>query len=285
MTYRHSSFFSKSIGAEIHRLTAEPDSGDSGTILALHGLGDHVGCHHKAFELFGDLGYRVEAFDWPGNGKSAGKRGDIPGVKPAINLTREVLEQLPEPPIGFYAHSTGGFIAFPFLSRYAAKIPLQWAWVSSPLLRPTYKQSKAKIVASEILADFVPKLTVPTGVTPSRCFHVSDFDALKIKDEFKDCHSKISVRFGRDLMMWEQRVATAATRLEDPLRLLMTQGDEDTICPPEFAEDLFETIPLADKSFVLLEQIRHEPLREPENHIFLDSVREWLVANPALKPD
>lgn len=280
MTIRHSTFPSRATGREIHRISVPaPKSNSNGIILALHGLGDHIGCHEKAFEIFADLGYGVEGFDWPGNGKSEGRRGDIPGVRPALKLIWEVIESLEEQPVGIYAHSTGGFLALPFLSRYSHKMDLDWVWLSSPLLKPTHNQSKIKIRASDFLADFFPNLIVPTGVKPSRCFHTEGLDLKTCRKEFENCHSKISVRFGRDLMLWENRVATAATRLKDPLRLLFTQGSEDHICPPEFAETLFRSMPLEDKTFVMLDSLRHEPLREPDNGQFLEAVQNWLTEN------
>lgn len=281
MTIRSSIFDSKAIGAEIYRIHVEPEPTHSkpnlGTVLALHGLGDHIHCHDEAFRIFTDKGYRVEGFDWPGNGKSSGKRGDIPGVLPAIELLEEFVDSMEEKPCGIYAHSTGGFLVLPFLAEYQTEHPdLEWLWLSSPLLRPSSKQPKVKIAVSNILADFFPELTVPTGVRPSRCFHISDFDAKNIATHFNNCHARISARFGRDLLYWETHILEAATKLKNPLKLLITQGDEDKICPIQFAEKLFQSIQIESKSFLTLNNLRHEPLREPNNQWFLNSVSKWL---------
>lgn len=279
MTIHSSTLDSKAIGAEIYRISVEPTAGEPslGTVLALHGLGDHIHCHEEAFKMFCDKGYRVEGFDWPGNGKSAGKRGDIPGVAAAIELLEEFVESMEEKPTAIYAHSTGGFLALPFLANYQPKHPeLEWVWLSSPLIRPSHKQPKIKIAISEYLAQRFPELTVPTGVRPSRCFHISDFDVKNIAIHFDNCHSKISARFGRDLLQWESSIIEAATKLENPLKLLITQGDDDKICPLAFAEEVFQSIQIDSKTFLILNNLRHEPLREPENQWFLNSVSEWL---------
>ena len=284
MEIKHSRYLSRVTDSEIHRISVAPDENSTprGTIILLHGLGDHIMTHQKVMSLFSELGYQVEGFDWPGNGESEGNRGDIPGVKPAIELLREVIDLLNEKPVGIYAHSTGGFLIFPFLSRFQKEIPIDWLWLSSPLLRPKNGQPEWKIQLSELVADFFPKLTIGTGVKPSRCYHVSNLDAQAISQKFKGCHSKISVRFGRDLMLWEDLVWEIAADLRDPLKIFFSQGDEDDITPPEFAEQLFQSIPVTDKTFLLMKEIRHEPLREADSHKLLDPAKKWLesVTNP-----
>ena len=282
MTLRHYSFRSKAADAEIHRITAHDENWSReksrGTILALHGLGDHTLCHAKAFEIFSGHGYRVEGFDWPGNGDSEGKKGDIPGVKTAIRLLQEIVASLESPPVAVYAHSTGCFLAMPFLDRYAAKLPIEWVWLSSPLLRPSHGQPKLKIQLSEVLAEWMPKLTVSTGVSPSRCYHVDNRNETMeaSEDSSSKRHTRISLRFGRELLRWEGRVWRSSRCLSDPIRVLLTQGLDDTICRPSHAKEFFKTIPASNKTLSLLEGIRHEPLWEPDNAEFLDIIEQWL---------
>ncbi len=280
MTISYATFLSRVTDSKIHRVTALPDKDKGlGTVLVLHGLGDHIGCHEKAMELFCQQGYLVEGFDWPGNGKSSGKRGDIPGMKNAVKLLREIVESLDQPPVAIYAHSTGAFITLAFWSRYLQYIPLKWLWLSAPLLVPTHRQSKLKIKLAKSLAHCAPKLTLPTGVRPSRCYHVNCLNPVLVAKQFQNCHSRISARFARDLIIWEPRVAQAATQINSSVSVLVTQGDDDTICPPEYAIEMFNTISSEKKTFLSLKGLRHEPLREPDNKDFIDSVGEWLAIN------
>lgn len=278
MIIRTFSYSSKAADEEIHRVVADPEGGArAGTVLALHGLGDHSGCHFKAFELFCDLGYRVESFDWPGNGLSGGRRGDIPGVVPALRLLEEIVASFDRPPRGIYAHSAGGFLALPFVSSHAGEMGLDWIWLNAPLVRPTHNQSRFKVAVSKFLADWAPRLTVPTGVRPSQCFDIGAFHPGVAREMLKDCHTRVSVGFGRDLILWEPKIVRAAASLEDPLQLLLTQGRDDQICPSQFAEDLFATIPLSRKTLIVCDSLRHEPLREPDNAEFLEQARNWLA--------
>ncbi len=246
-------------------------------MIVLHGLGDHIGCHEVAMQMLVKRGYTVEGLDWPGNGQSTGRRGDIPGVRPAMDVIRELIASIDSPIVGLYCHSTGVFLAAAFLTHHRELLPdLEWLWCSSPLLCPSHGQSKLKQLASSVLADWVPEMTVPTGVRPSLCIHISDFDTARIKKVFAGCHSQISVRFGRDLLLWEEQVAEAALTLDDPLRILLTQGEGDRVCPARYAIDWFESMPASDKTIKLFPEIRHEPLREPDNAAFLSAVERWL---------
>lgn len=276
MKIEHGTFRSRATGAEIHRISAVGESCARGTVLAVHGLGDHILCHEKAIELFARSGYRVEGFDWPGNGSSSGSRGSLPGVALAGELIDEFIELLEEQPAGVYAHSTGGFISLPFIAANQERLGLEWLWLSSPLLRPARNQPGWKISLAGFLERSMPNLTVPTGVKPLDCYHTDQIDEEKQAEYDRGCHSRVSLRFANDLIRWEERVLGAALELRDPLEVLITQGSEDRICPPEFARELFSSIPVEKKTFLSLEGLLHEPLREPENRWFIDSVESWL---------
>jgi len=280
MTIRHTTFHSAIMDTKIHRVSALPNKPQGrGTVLVLHGLGDHIGCHEKAMELFCQNGYEAEGFDWPGNGRSSGKRGDIPGVRNAVKLLLEIINSLDQPPVAIYAHSTGAFITLAFLNRYHNRFPLKWLWLSAPLLVPTHGLSRLRLKAAKLLAHFAPKLTIPTGVQPSHCYHINSLNPALIARQLRHCHAKISARFAKDLIIWEPRVALAATQINSPTSVLVTQGDEDTICPPKYALEMFKSISTEKKTYLSLKGLRHEPLREPNNQEFLDSVADWLAAN------
>ena len=73
-----------------------------GDALVLHGLGDHIARHDWAAGLLARAGYRAIGFDWPGNGKSDGVRGDMPTVPETGLFLEEMLEKLPCDPIGIF---------------------------------------------------------------------------------------------------------------------------------------------------------------------------------------
>lgn len=270
-----------SVGTEVSVLRIERGKTErpGRVALVLHGLGDHIGRHEWVLQMLVSAGYDVVGIDWPGNGLSGRKRGDLPSVASVPNLLEEVLEALSIKPDGVMAHSTGGF----FLERVLRNPPpslrhLKWVWFSSPLVDPAHGQPRWKANLAGRVAQWLPDVTVSTGVRPVDCYHVPrDEDPLHFR---AGSHNRITLRAGADLI-----AAAKAPDSADPLHLgfpcLISQGADDEVCPPELALDLFRRIDSHEKTFVLAAGARHEPFREPDAAKFDNAVRSWLRSREA----
>lgn len=262
-----------------------------GGVLMIHGLGDHLGCHEKAARMFCDQGLAAAGVDWPGHGQSFGKRGLSRQVDSLLDLISESLEDLRAriplgSPVGLYAHSAGGFVLLQFLRQQlglgekGVNYPsaFSFVWLSSPLLRPTHGQGLVKIKIGKFLSKIVPGLRLDTGVRSGSCFPPDPETGLYKEDDLK--HHKISLAFGADLMRRGLLVKECAKAFREPLRLLITQGDADTICPAKFSRDFFEevSLPSSHKSYRLLPGVLHEPLNDPGADELLAEVGEWVDA-------
>ena len=151
---------------------------------------------------------------------------------------------------------------------------MEWIWLSSPLLRPDHDQSCWKIWVARNLAKLLPRLTLSTGVHPSDCYHVGPGeDPIYFRE---GSHNRISIRAGLDLIL-------AGEKMDDPqfariaeVHVLITQGTDDTVCPPEFAEEFFHRLPSDKATLILIGGARHEPFRELNRAEMLSGVRSWL---------
>lgn len=251
---------------------------DRGTVLILHGLGDHSGRHDWAAGQVIRAGYRAVGFDWPGNGGSDGIRGDMPLVDDAGGLIEEILTSLGLRPTGVFAHSTGAFLSLPWLATPMPGSPTapRWVWFSSPLLRPSHRQPAWKVAVAKLLARRFPTMTLSNGVHARDCYHTG-FDPFA-ESAFSKAggHHRVSLRFAMSLLDGEAGLLDLASGLRSGLSFLITQGLEDPICPPEFAESLFERLPGGRKAFLVAGGSRHEPFREPDSEAFTNAVRNWL---------
>lgn len=246
-----------------------------GTVIILHGLGDHVGRYAWAIELLSGAGYSVLGIDWPGCGKSSGIRGNLPRVDEAERLVGEMLGKLKINPIGVLAHSTGGFFLTQFLVR---EIPafrdLRWAWFSSPLLDPGHGQNPIKIFAAKLLARVAPTFTLSTGVYPRDCFDTGG--GPRSGNFAEGCHNRISLRFGEDLLDEDQVPLRLAEQIRPSIEVLITQGAADHVCPPVVTEPFVNQLKATSKVFLLFSGARHEPFRESDSASFFNHVRTWL---------
>lgn len=247
-----------------------------GTVLILHGLGDHIGRYGWAIELFRNQGFDVLGIDWPGCGKSSGIRGDLPVLDDACRLVGEILEAYKVAPVGVLGHSTGGFFLTHFLARSLPSFSsVEWAWFSSPLLDPSYGQSVIKITAAKLLAKVMPKFTISTGVYPRDCFHTGGGPGSR---EFAEgVHNRISLRFGENLLDPEKVAVKVVGQIDERISVLLTQGAADHICAPEMAEPFVHGLRTQSKVFLLVAGARHEPFRESESDGFFNQVRAWLT--------
>ena len=247
-----------------------------GTVLILHGLGDHVGRYAWAIELFQEQGFEVLGIDWPGCGKSSGIRGDLPILDDACRMVEEILTALEVTPVGVLGHSTGGFFLTHFLARSLPSFKsVKWAWFSSPLLDPSHGQNVLKIAAAKLLAKVFPKFTLSTGVYPRDCFHTGGGPRARNFDE--GVHNRISLRFGKDLLDPEKMAMKVAGRIDESISILLTQGAADHVCAPEVAEPFVRKLKTREKAFLLVSGARHEPFRETDSDGFFNQVRTWLA--------
>ncbi len=263
------------LGETVYTVFHPTKEASKGTVLILHGLGDHLGRYGWAIDLFSTEGYSVLGIDWPGCGNSSGIRGNLPLVDEAERLVEEILVAQEIKPVGVLGHSTGGFYLAHFLAReLPALVSLKWAWFSSPLIDPMHGQNPVKIFAAKLLAKVIPTFTLSTGVYPRDCFHNGGGPG---SGNFAEgCHNRISLRFGKDLLDEKKVAHDVAAWIHPEIDVLVTQGDADRVCAPELTEPFVHQLKTTAKTFLFIAGAKHEPFREPEATSFFNHLRTWL---------
>lgn len=272
---------------ELHRLWVLPEGQARSWVVFLPGLGDAVERYADWFLWMADRGWGVLAADWPGHGRSGGPRGDIAGMRQCDDLIDACLDTL-EARHGtgrraLWGHSMGGLMAIRQLGR--SPMEWRWTWLSSPLLSPAARTPAWKRQFAPAIARLAPQLPMDTGVRPEHCQHGDTRAKFTAPESF--WHHVVSARFGRALLDEEKRLALISKRIRRDMPLLLTQGEEDPICPlplaRAWAEDLMERgsqIRLATIADGL-----HEPLLDPAHADQVQQIAaDWFetqVANPA----
>lgn len=247
-----------------------------GGVLLLHGLGEHSGRHQSILERFAEHGFYGRTFDWPGHGRSPGRRGHFVSLRQLTHIIDSQCAQLkealePGTPIGLLGHSMGGFWALYYLTRHPEVA--QFAWIGSTLVHPAANASRLKRLSALLLSRFLPAFPLRSGIDPAQCRELSEEgepDPLM--------HRKLTARTGTLLLRAAEAIRRGEHRISPALCLLMTHGSADTVCPPAYSKALFERLTVTEKRYVSLPGALHEPYHGESGLAFFSALDEWIEA-------
>ena len=137
-----------------------------GTVLLVHGLGEHAGRYQEVAAHLRSWGFIVRAYDQQGHGQSAGARGDMlrPGSLQAdlghvIDATRQ-RPHCADRPLVLLGHSMGGLVVARALAEQLRYV--DGAVLSSPALGATPNALQKLLLAT--LPKLLPHLCVDNGL-------------------------------------------------------------------------------------------------------------------------
>lgn len=273
--------YSSASGYQIYRRVWEPIGPLRGGAVFLHGLGDHSGRHDRQLRLFAERGIRCVAFDLPGHGHTPGPRGHVQSLPLLTDLITENLRFLRENspsnvPIGLLGHSMGGFLALHHLVMHPEAAA--FSWISSPLIDPARKASSSKRALAQVIDRVCPKFTLHSGVRRGECKR----DPERIAETRRDplVHRRMSVRLGLLLLQASRELHEHTRTMHPSLRLLLTHGGADRICPAPLSEALFQRLPLREKEYALFPGLLHEPFNDLGKEAVIERLSAWISCLP-----
>ncbi|AMQ17683.1 alpha/beta hydrolase [Thermococcus peptonophilus] len=244
---------------------------ERGWVVLVHGLGEHSGRYGKLISMLNDAGFAVYTFDWPGHGKSRGKRGHT-SVEEAMEIIDSIIEELCEKPF-LFGHSLGGLTVI----RYAETRPdkIRGVVASSPALAKSPKTPGFMVALAKVLGRIAPSLTLSNGIDPNLLSRNPDAVKRYIEDPL--VHDRISTKLGMSIFKNMELAHREADRIKVPILLLV--GTADVITPPEGSRKLFEELKVKDKEIKEFEGAYHEIFGDPEwGEEFHRTIVEWLIA-------
>ena len=267
-------------GCTLYRQVFRPEGTPVGGMLMIHGLGDHLHRYGALGRFFAERGILGVGVDFPGHGHSPGQRGHLPGWDPLVELLDDLVLQLrtdlpDHADLGLFGHSFGAFLGIDYLARRPGLFRM--AWLSSPLVDPSYRQPALVVRMAGIVGAICPRFPIDTGVRASQCRAGNLPEAEGGgRSEERLLHHRVSAGFASEMLARAPRVRAAATRLPSRLDLLMTHGTEDVVCPPHLSRELFDSMSCARKTYHSIEGALHEPLHGDHRDAL------WRIAGPWL---
>lgn len=155
---------------------ARPDTSPRGSILVLHGYGEHSGYYVRAVERWTRGGFLVASFDLRGHGRSGGARGHVRSFDEYVDDAVAMLDCLAawpdwpkNGPPALFGHSLGGLIA----TWVALTSPHRVCGLglSSPFFGLALRVPRYKLVIGNTLGRLFPRMSLPTGISPGQLSH------------------------------------------------------------------------------------------------------------------
>ena len=270
-------------GHQLHRIIMDPPEGVPTRMLCLftHGQGDYSDRYTEVLHPFTQRGIRCISTDLLGHGGSSGKRGHCGDLTFIDLIIKDHFKLVGSLPYGIAGHSMGGLLTLRHLAlSLEEKLPTpQFCWVNAPLLNPVQSRPAWFITLVKWFATIAPKITIKTGATATLCRHPSDDQSNsrpKKKDPKSLGHQRVSIGWGVELLKAVEHTQATLPSSSKQIPFLLTQGDEDYICPHHIAQQFFQSLSFPQKTFKLFHNMRHETFAEPNNHELFETLDQWL---------
>ena len=261
-----------------------PCSGARGTVLIVHGLGEHIGRYiHVAARLNG-WGWNVAGHDQRGHGQSEGGRGKLATDDALLDDLARVIDSVRAAhagPLVLLGHSMGGLVAARFCAEGMATGPAPWhravdaLVLSSPALDLGMNAGQKLLLAA--LGPLAPNLAVVNGLKPVWISR----DPAVVKAYIDDplVHDRVAPRLVRFMVEGGEQVRQHAANWSVPT-LLLYAGSDRCVAPAGSAA-FAAAAPQRVVSAHAFPALRHEIFNEPEQAEVFAVLAAWLDTDPS----
>jgi alpha-beta hydrolase superfamily lysophospholipase len=260
-------------------------SGAKGTIVVVHGLGEHVGRYAHVAAFFNAQGWRVVGFDQRGHGKSGGGRGRLGAADDLLADLGRVIDRVRAEhpgPLLLLGHSLGGLVAARFVAETVDSNPVAAAWarpidaliLSSPVLDTVMTPVQKLLLA--VLAPLAPNLAIGNGIDPAGISRDPAVVAAYRADPL--VHDRIAPRLVRFIVDAGAFVRRLAPRWNVPT--LLVYSGSDRLVASSGSAAFASAAPKGVVTARVFSTLFHEVFNEPERAEVFATVAGWLDTLP-----
>ena len=250
-----------------------------GTVLLVHGLGEHMGRYDALAQDLNRWGFAVRGYDHYGHGQSQGQPGTLPSdtrllddLAEMVDATREHMasNMAPGAPLILLGHSLGGLVAGRFVALNLR--PVDALVMSSPALDPGLSPVQKLLLAT--LPRIAPNLCVSNGLDTRYLSHDDAVAQAYRADRY--CHDRVSGRLARFIADAGPATVAQAARWTVPTLLLFAGSDR--LVNPAGSRAFAAAAPQSMVTVQAFEPLYHEIFNEaePARSAVLAALRGWL---------
>jgi alpha-beta hydrolase superfamily lysophospholipase len=224
-----------------------------GTVILLHGYGDHTGVWKHVINAMVEERYTVAVYDHPGHGLSSGARASIDDFSEYVaglkNFLRIVRGHLPGP-YHLVAHSMGGAVTLDYLLT-AEQPGVEKVVLIAPLVHSSYWHlSRFGHYLGKHVTDSVPRASQNAS---------SDEEYLMFTEEDPLLARRVAMKWFSALVEWNQRILSYEPSTL-PIRVI--QGTADTAVDWEYNVTFIKE-KFLNAEIIFIENGGHQLMNEP----------------------
>jgi alpha-beta hydrolase superfamily lysophospholipase len=247
-----------------------------GTVLLVHGLGEHAGRYDELAAHLHQWGFAVRAYDQQGHGQSEGARGDMlragslqADLCRVIDGTRQ-RPALADAPLILLGHSMGGLVVARTLVERLR--PVDAAVLSSPALGAFPNFFQKMLLAS--LPRVLPHLRVDNGLKTE--FVARDPDVVKAYKADPMVHRRISAGLAAWILTQGDQTLRDAPQWQVPTLLLY--AGQDKLVNAQASAYFAQSAPADVVQAQCFEAMYHEIFNDLYRAQVFTALKRWLLA-------
>ena len=243
-----------------------------GTLVIVHGLGEHIGRYEHVAGHLVARGWAVSGYDQRGHGASQGKRGALRTADDLIDDLTRVIAAVrvasPVRPFVLLGHSMGGLVAAQFVAE--ARGAVDALVLSSPVLEAglTLAQ-RVQLALGHALA---PDLAMSNQIDAKMISHDPAVVRAYVNDPL--VHDRVTARLARALVNGGKTVLARAGRW--PVPTLLLWAGEDKLVSPRGSAAFAAAAPAAALRAKCFAGLYHEIFNERDATPVFAALDEWL---------
>jgi alpha-beta hydrolase superfamily lysophospholipase len=256
-----------------------PSADARGTIVIVHGLGEHIGRYAQLAARLNARRWSVVGYDQRGHGKSPGERGRIAAGDDLPADLAQVVDAVraeTAAPLVLFGHSLGGLVAARFVAggletpRPAWQRDVAALVLSSPALDIGMTAAQRALLVA--LATVTPNLGIGNGLDPTGISRDAEVVAAYRADPL--VHDRIAPRLIRFLADAGPLVRMLAPRWQVPTLLLYAGSDRCVV--PAGSAAFAAAAPKRAVTAHEFAPLFHEIFNEPERDGVFALLTAWL---------
>lgn len=252
--------------------TTAPVRQPRGTVLIVHGLGEHAGRYEEVATHLRQWGFTVRGYDHQGHGRSEGPRGALhsdDGLLRDLGTVIDATRQRPDTgPLILLGHSMGGLLVSRAVGTQLR--PVDGLVMSSPALGTWMNGAQQALLA--VLPRLLPQLTIPNGLNPK--YVARDPAAVAAYRADPLVHDRISARLGGWIHREGPQTLAQASRWQVPS--LLIYAGRDKLVRPDACATFARRAPAAVVQSQCFEPMYHEIFNDTQRQQVFDALKGWL---------